>query len=77
MARCSSSCFIAVARPFAQNADVDVRRLQIGRDVDLVHGDERVFESDIARDEAAQFAFQRVRSRGGVDVSLAESSGMR
>ena len=57
---CRASLAIA-ALPFRfrpDDADEDVRVLQIGRDVHLLHGDERGLESDLALDEFAEFALE-------------------
>ena len=41
----------------AEDADENMRVLQIGRDVDLVDAHERAFESYFARDDRAQLPF--------------------
>jgi hypothetical protein len=40
----------------AQDADVSVRVFQVGRHVDLIQSHENAFESNLARNDAAQLA---------------------
>src|SRR5947207_13559856 len=44
------------ARPSAgcENADVNVRVLQVGSDIDMIDADQSVSESDLARDDATK-----------------------
>ena len=47
----------------AEDADEDVRIFQVGRDVDLLDGDERALESDLARENAAELALESSLTR--------------